>query len=1027
MKIIAIRGSNLASIDGEFDINFTHEPLKSAGIFAITGKTGAGKSTILDALCLALYGQTPRTTGNETVQITDAGKAINQNDARNILRRGCGVGYAEVEFEAVDAQHYRSRYTIRRARNNPNAALQNIELQVVRIGYLKEEEALSGTNSELFKHIVRLTGLTFQQFTRSVLLAQGDFAAFLKAKDEERAELLEKLTGTEIYSKISIRIFETFRQAKQEYDLFSAALRAIQEQLLPEELHARYSTECDELRNNAAKLEVEKKTNEAHLQWLQRGEELQKTLHSATENYQKAHENLKTANTRVTFLQQYDKAQEIVNHYYSATNCKKEIKDIAHNEHTKKTLLETQQHEFSQAEQSEQQAHKTLLDVQKSIEQLQPELNKAKELDTLLGEKQRLAVIARQATKSAQSDYEKALAELTTQQATVKNVQQQEENLQQWFEKYAAFAHIVEHSGEILQKIRIYKTETTNWRACKEQFESAQNELNTSLELHNNFTQQLLTCTESCSLEVLKLRRQLQQGTPCIVCGSIVEHIPHEETNSLALSHEELLQRSEMCKTKLEELTKNIAVLHEKIKQLGEQNTIFNTACSEQKQVLYADLQNYPEWENRIENGTIVSQIENLTAQWKEKQQQLQLLKLPEAQLQERNLQQRVNEKLTTLHDVQNKERTAVEAYKNVQNNRKLLLNNQATSAVEQEWSKKLKQALAAKDSVTTHKQLTQSIISTTQGELQSMAEQCAAKHRQLQQAQEHIHTWLRTQNDISEDELPLFFEKSPTWIAGERAEIQQLYTRKTETETAVELAKINVETHEKTQSNHTQIIDKEKLAETITELQEKITQCNSRTTTLQLELLKHNEAIQKIETQSAELRKKETNMQLWQKLSDVFGSADGKKFKKLAQAFTLNALIDDANYHLQVLSTRYRLGRIGDSLSLHVEDLDMGGEIRSVHSLSGGESFLVSLALALGLSSLASDRLSIGSLFIDEGFGSLDVETLSCAMDALERLQATGRKIGVISHVSEMSERIACKIHVQKIGNGKSVIVVGD
>lgn len=1026
MKITAIRASNLASIEGEFDINFTQEPLKSAGIFAITGKTGAGKSTILDALCLALYGQTPRTTGNETVQILDAGKTISQNDARNILRRGCGVGYAEVEFEAIDGQKYRSRYTIRRARANPNAALQNSELQVVRIGHLKDEEALSGTNSELFKQIVRLTGLTFQQFTRSVLLAQGDFATFLKAKDEERAELLEKLTGTEIYSKISIRIFENSRQAKQEHDLLAAGLQSVREQLLSDEVCVQYHQKYDEIQKNMALLETEKKSNGMQLQWLLRNSELQKMLATAIENSNVANEKFKSAAGRIAFLHKYDKAQTIATQYYNVTQCLKEIQECVQSEQTKKTLLETQQQEFLKAEQTEKQAQKILAEVQQSIKNMQPELDKAKKLDTLLGEKLQTAAHARQTTKTLHLDCETAQKELTAQRTIVENLHKQEHDLKQWFEKYEQLSHIVEHAGVIVQKIQNYKTEIAHWHSHEKQLELARNELNKAVELHKNFTQELLMYTKSCSLEVLKLRRQLQQGKPCAVCGSIVLHIPHEEVNA-EFSHEELLQRSERCEVQLKELSERITVLNEKITQLEAQNAIFANYCNEQKQTLQIDLQYYTDWEQHFENDTIIHKIENLVAQWKEKQQQLQSLKLSEAQLRTENLQQRVNEKQKNLQEAQNNEKIAVENCNALQNERNLILHNQSTAAVEQEWSEKLKHSLATKDKATAQKQHTQQIMSATRGELQNLTEQYAAKQLQLQQAQTYINEWLRGQNEISADEIPLFFEKSSEWIADERTEIQKIYTRKTETETAVELAKTNIEVHEKARNKELQIYDTEKLTETIAELQEKITQCNTRAITLQAELLKHSEAAKKIANQSVELSKKETQMQLWQKLSDVFGSADGRKFKKLAQAFTLNALIDDANYHLQMLSNRYRLGRIGDSLSLHVEDLDMGGEIRSVHSLSGGEAFLVSLALALGLSSLASDRLSIGSLFIDEGFGSLDIETLSCAMDALERLQATGRKIGVISHVSEMSERIVCKIHVQKIGNGKSTVTIND
>ena len=173
------------------------------------------------------------------------------------------------------------------------------------------------------------------------------------------------------------------------------------------------------------------------------------------------------------------------------------------------------------------------------------------------------------------------------------------------------------------------------------------------------------------------------------------------------------------------------------------------------------------------------------------------------------------------------------------------------------------------------------------------------------------------------------------------------------------------------------------------------------------------------------ELTEKQAVAVRWAKLNKLIGSADGAKFKVIAQSYTLNLLLLHANKHLAYLSKRYKLQQVPDTLALQVIDCDMCDEIRTVYSLSGGESFLISLALALGLSSLSSNNLKVESLFIDEGFGSLDADSLRTAMEALEQLQMQGRKIGVISHVQEMSERISVQVQVHKKINGKSVLTV--
>jgi exonuclease SbcC len=177
---------------------------------------------------------------------------------------------------------------------------------------------------------------------------------------------------------------------------------------------------------------------------------------------------------------------------------------------------------------------------------------------------------------------------------------------------------------------------------------------------------------------------------------------------------------------------------------------------------------------------------------------------------------------------------------------------------------------------------------------------------------------------------------------------------------------------------------------------------------------------------EAAALEARQREAEVWKTLGELIGSHDGKRFKVFAQSLTLDALLLHANAHLRELARRYRLMRVpGHDLDLQVVDGDMGDEVRSVASLSGGESFLVSLALALGLASLSSETTQVETLFIDEGFGTLDPETLEVALATLDALQATGRQVGIISHVSGLAERIGVQVRVVKQGGGRSRLVV--
>lgn len=216
MRILSVEIENIASLAGPVRIDFDKAPIRDAGLFAITGPTGSGKSTILDAICLALFDRLPRLSGTERSATVgrneeEGAEQLAGNDVRGTLRHGAVQGSAEVVFSASDGRRYRARWSVKRAHNRPTGRLQDEKLS---LSDATTGEALGGTKTETLAAIENLVGLTFEQFCRAVLLAQGEFDAFVKARSEERSALLEKITGAEIYSRLSTAAFERNRAAQ---------------------------------------------------------------------------------------------------------------------------------------------------------------------------------------------------------------------------------------------------------------------------------------------------------------------------------------------------------------------------------------------------------------------------------------------------------------------------------------------------------------------------------------------------------------------------------------------------------------------------------------------------------------------------------------------------------------------------------------------------------------------------------------------------------------------------------------------
>lgn len=1241
MKILAIRIKNLASLEGNTEIDFTAEPLCSAGIFAITGATGAGKSTILDALCLALYGKTPRyLQAKETgVEIKDVeGSTLSQGDVRSILRNGTADGFAEVDFVGIDGNHYRANWNVRRARNKADGSMQSDSITLKNITSGIE---IPGRKQETLNEITRLVGLNFEQFTRSVLLAQGDFTAFMKASKDEKSSLLEKLTGTHIYSEISKKIYEKYKAEEQQ--LRELNLRKEGIITLTEEELKTLSDEQETLETQIKSLEKDIEKLTAEIGWHEQLVKLQTSYGTAYTALNAATEAQTSALPRKQKLQTVEQAQQTKSWADALKHNQQQHADKTVVFATIKATIATLQGQKENLEIQMQQAEKRLSEKNKVLTDALPLLEQARKLDTLLAEKKEQVQKLKEEAENASEANNQHQNLLKAKQEEFTNLVTQIKNITDWKTENANRSPIAENRELILSKLQdaqklleILQTSATNLAQLhdkiqidetqkvaiesnlKQQLEGLENlkksydtkskellstpiaNLNldktetdrqvenaikaqahwqlfynalTELETLNQKQLQNQSDYETKQETIRKLNQQLpleraQKETAyqllqqarlasaknvetlrealvddeaCPVCGStnhpyavhnpqlenvlaqleksyqekeqiyLISHSQHnaleqesntlqqtikrqsddnkskqtalatkkqtweqfdnvqeshtianakkadwiqEKLQALRTKQADLLaqiqvytdkkQQLETAKNQLDQLKENSDSLATQIKDIQSKLSVYHEqqgSNTKERDKASTDLHSVEQllsphfissdWMENWKAAPVsfVDRIDAFARNWKENTEKLEQLTRQKAAL-EATLKELENQAKSLASDVSKK----AEAYL-TQNNINLDLTQQRNvlfaGQPADDTEAKLKQALnEAQQQLEQLKANQQQLnINSTKAHTQSdeLAATLTTLETEIQKTLQKIQDWLNDFNQknnqsLNIDALHELLTLSNDWITTERAALQTIEEEVTKANSILAERKQAFDSHKQNRLSERPF--------------EELNALNNLTKS-EAEHRKHKKGENSFRLQQNEANKNKIGDLLknitaqaaitenWSKLNEIIGSSDGKKFRQIAQEYTLDVLLSYANIHLQALTSRYKIERISASLGLQVVDQDMGDEVRTVYSLSGGESFLVSLALALGLASLSSSRMKVESLFIDEGFGSLDPTTLNIAMDALERLHNQGRKVGVISHVQEMTERIPVQIKVSKQQSGKSKVEV--
>ncbi|WP_460135762.1 AAA family ATPase [Pseudomonas sp. S1_E04] len=1211
MKILAIRLKNLASLAGPFEIDFTAEPLASAGLFAITGPTGAGKSTLLDALCLALFGAVPRLGDTGQAKMPDADSDISIGDPRTLLRRGTGGGYAEVDFVGVNGRRYRARWEANRARDKASGKLQNSRQSLID---LDSDQLLASQKTEYKTQLELALGLNFEQFTRAVLLAQSEFSAFLKANDNERSELLEKLTDTALYTQLGRRAFDKAKDAKD-------AHKQLQDQatgVVPLAAEARA-----ELDQQLADAQQQLKTRQAQLKqlelqhtWLKELREWQQRQLDATQQLQRAQADWDNQAAQRQDLNRLEQLAPQRHHFTRQVELNGLLTPLAAQiqQHLEQqTALQTRQ---AQAQQQQAHAQAALAEALKAQGDAVPLLRQAFEAQSTLahltkdlakrsedklqqqtacaegqsllkglqdkqahvaGRLQRLAAeLERSAALAPLSEgwtYQRErLQQLMVIGSRLKKGQEelpqleeratraaetftaQREALDLLYQEAGAEPHAVAEQIQLLASLlqdnrkqqRAFEDLTRLWdsqqqldqqaAALTQKLADAQQQreqLNqTGLQAKAELTvaEQTLTVTKQLlerqrlarSASVEELREQLQDDQPCPVCGSH-EH-PYHQPEALLQSlgrHDESEEATaqkavDTLKEKLTELRGEVGGLIAQQKEFLQQQeqlatqqhalkpsldahplaaSLFNQDAGKRSpwlaqqlaqltQSITQDEQRQAALLNLQQNAGRLQQ--QLQAAQDASQQARQLLVDQQRELsndRERldeelhafasllpgdtldglrsepaatfmQLDQQVSQRLEQLGHQrdelaeQQERQQAIEKEQTHQQHRQqqldTLLQQVSELATQQQaaqasltdllgghtsadhWQQQLDQAVSlARQSETDASQQLQDIRNTLiqlAADLKARQERQQALSAEQHALQTRLGEWRALHPELHDAGLTRL-------LAFDEAHVNALRQQLQHSEKAVEQAKVLVQERDQRLAEHQALhngnLEAEQLDSALAALNQQLAEGEKHVAELRARQAEDQRRQDANSALNEQLAKAYDEWQRWARLNALIGSATGDTFRKIAQAYNLDLLVHHANVQLRQLVRRYRLKRGGSMLGLLVMDTEMGDELRSVHSLSGGETFLVSLALALGLASMASSTLKIESLFIDEGFGSLDPESLQLAMDALDGLQAQGRKVAVISHVQEMHERIPVQIQVKRQGNGLSTLEV--
>ena len=1103
MKLKKLTINNIASIE-HAEIDFDAAPLAGERLFLISGETGAGKSTIIDCVCLALYGDTPRLKSAKSNEYTNnrvgdtTQDSLHTNDVRQLLRRGATSADVSLTFDDNDGTLYVATWHVHRAHNKADGALQNT------IRTLETQDSASGhtiytKKKKIDDEIKRITGLDVNQFFRTVVLAQGKFAEFLESDDNAKSALLEKMTGTEEYAQVGQKIYQISKEKENERNLLREQLRDID--LLSDDEKNEITAQIAIFKQQQASEQQQLDKAKKMTQWL---DEMDKTARELDDK-----QRLLAERQEQTQQASHKGQQTLVDDWDATTDVRRDLKSrqaaLGHVEMLEKAKP-AMQREYDQlcaalratiAEISRKQA--ALQEIRRYLQQEAPRSAMYESIKTI-----KTLVQQRDTAMSNITAYSTALEQETSRLPIVESALRQAQealdaitqSLQQAQERYNAMNidQVNTRKDDLnaaKQALNNLKNLATTIEQQSQAMHSLQEDLKGQLALidrENSVINVQRTMLEQARQAIERQKdwnalveqahKSLHEGDECPVCGNVITRLLTPKSQSVL---DELQRQLNDAEEQVRKTTTSIntatALIHRLDKQIkAGENDI--KATSQQQDKLWQHTRVMltkcgiaaDEMPGKEQADKLIANIDNETERLNKVLQQAQSLNKDIMDQREKHSRASDLHKqaVIDLNQVKlsiEKQHEAIKASKDQCEDLTRELNGLFS---DHDWQNRLHSPdfiTQLEQEATTYRnkqqeaqrlehtiELHQSHVPAMQSSKESIAgledngltmtdipDNLPQRWNDLENKHLEWRTRLKTERDnaLQAQEAIEFFLHSQTRIDMERLallasqrqeDINDIKTAHKALSDSITLMQGEVKALTRRQQEIAAARpefdeqDRDRLAVMIETADQHIGEIAEEISARMVRLKADEENQRLVGEKKQLLENAEAVYNRWAELNKMLGSADGKTLRNIAQSYILGELLGSANNYLRQFNNRYELEAYPGTLTILVRDL-MQGDRTAVTTLSGGESFMVSLALALALSNMSGKVFSVDTIFIDEGFGSLSAGYLDNVMETLNRLyDMGGRRVGIISHVEMLKERITTQIQVARDNSNNTV-----